>query len=64
MTSLTELSAVERNVGPPYDFPDDIALLGPGEVNKPRPWNDLTPEQKDFQATKMAIHAAMAKARQ
>jgi arylsulfatase A-like enzyme len=55
----TELSAVERNVGPPYDFPDDIALLGPGEVNKPIPWNDLTPEQKDFQAMKMAIHAAM-----
>jgi arylsulfatase len=54
-----ELSAVERNVGPPYDFPDDIAALGPGEVNKPLPWNDLTPEQRDFQSAKMAIHAAM-----
>jgi arylsulfatase len=28
-------------------------------VNRPIPWNDLTTEQRDFQATKMAIHAAM-----
>jgi arylsulfatase len=55
----TELSAVERNVGPPYDFPADIAKLGPGEVNRPLPWNELTSEQREFQSTKMAIHAAM-----
>lgn len=54
-----ELSAVERNVGPPYDFPDDLAQLGPNEVNRPLPWNELTPEQREFQSTKMAIHAAM-----
>lgn len=54
-----ELSAVEPNVGPPYDFPDDIAQLGPGEVNKPLPWNELTTQQQEFQSTKMAIHAAM-----
>ncbi|MDX1943800.1 MAG: arylsulfatase [Pirellulaceae bacterium] len=53
------LSEVEREVGPPYHFPDDLATLGPGEVNRPLPWNDLTPEQQRFQADKMAIHAAM-----
>ena len=54
-----ELSAVERNVGPPYDFPADLAQLGPGEVNRPLPWDELTPEQREFQSTKMSIHAAM-----
>jgi arylsulfatase len=33
--------------------------LGPGEVNRPLPWSELTEEQRRFQATKMAIHAAM-----
>lgn len=55
----TALSAVEREVGPPYDFPEAMETLGPGEVNRPLPWKDLSPEQQDFQATKMAIHAAM-----
>jgi arylsulfatase len=54
-----KLSPPEREVGPPYDFPDALEALGPGEVNKPLPWNDLTAEQKKFQATKMEIHAAM-----
>ncbi len=53
------LSPLEPEVGPPYDFPDDIALLGPGEINRPLPWKQLTEEQQRFQATKMAIHAAM-----
>ncbi len=53
------LSAVEREVGPPYPFPDAIKTLGPGEVNRPLPWDDLTKEQREFQATKMALHAAM-----
>ena len=53
------LSAVERNLGPPYAFPDAIKKLGPGEVNRPLAWGDLTPKQQDFQAMKMAIHAAM-----
>ncbi len=53
------LSEVERGVGPPYDFPDALRTLGPGEVNRPVPWGDLTTEQRAFQATKMAIHAAM-----
>jgi arylsulfatase len=55
----TTLSAVERDLGPPYAFPDAIKKLGPGEVNRPLPWDELTDEQRRFQATKMAIHAAM-----
>ncbi len=53
------LSAVEREVGPPYAFPDAIQTLGPGEVNRPLPWKELTAEQRQFQADKMAVHAAM-----
>jgi arylsulfatase len=53
------LPAMEREVGPPYHFPDDLLKLGPGEVNRPLPWLDLTTEQQEFQAMKMAIHAAM-----
>jgi len=55
----TTLSALEREVGPPYAFPDAIKKLGPGEINRPLPWGELTEEQRRFQATKMAIHAAM-----
>ena len=55
----TTLSAVERDVGPPYAFPAALEKLGPGEVNRPLPWDELTQEQRRFQATKMAIHAAM-----
>ncbi len=53
------LSALEPEIGPPYDFPDAIEQLGPGEINRPLPWDQLTDEQKKFQAGKMAIHAAM-----
>ena len=53
------LSEVERKLGPPYDFPDAIKQLGPGEVNRPLPWEDLTNVQRVFQSAKMAIHAAM-----
>ena len=55
----TTLSALERDVGPPYAFPDAMEKLGHGEVNRPLPWSELTEEQRRFQATKMAIHAAM-----
>jgi len=51
--------AIERDLGPPYAFPADIAKLGPGEVNRPLPWTELNDVQREFQATKMAIHAAM-----
>ena len=45
--------------GRPIAFPDALKKLGPGEVNRPLPWSELTDEQRRFQATKMAIHAAM-----
>ncbi len=53
------LSAVERDVGPPYHFENAIKALGPNEVNRPLPWQDLSAGQQRFQANKMAIHAAM-----
>ncbi|MCA9122243.1 MAG: arylsulfatase [Planctomycetaceae bacterium] len=53
------LSDVEIDVGPPYHFPEALEKLGSGEVNRPLPWQSLTEEQRRFQATKMAIHAAM-----
>lgn len=53
------LSPVERDVGPPYEFPEALQQLGPGEVNRPLPWSTLSQVQRDFQSTKMAIHAAM-----
>ncbi len=53
------LSALDEDSGPPYHFPDAFELLGPGEVNRPVPWAELSLEQQKFQATKMAIHAAM-----
>ncbi len=55
----TTLSALEPDLGPPYAFPDAMEKLGPGEINRPLPWESLTDEQRRFQATKMAIHAAM-----
>jgi arylsulfatase len=57
--STAELSALEPAIGPPYAFPEQIELLGPGEVNHAVAWESLTEEQQRFQATKMAIHAAM-----
>tara|TARA_R110002049_G_scaffold4601_5_gene32023 strand:+ start:40420 stop:42048 length:1629 start_codon:yes stop_codon:yes gene_type:complete len=53
------LSDVMPDVGPPYHFADAYESLGTGEVNRPIPWKELTDEQKEFQSTKMAIHAAM-----
>ena len=54
-----DLSAVEREVGPPYDFPEAIKKLGPGEVNRPLAWSELSEQQREFQSAKMAVHAAM-----
>ncbi len=56
------LPPLEREVGPPYHFPEALARLEPGEVNRPLPWTELTPDQRDFQAAKMAVHAAMIEA--
>ncbi len=53
------LAPIERDVGPPYAFPKAMKILGPNELNRPLPWTDLTPAQREFQANKMAVHAAM-----
>ncbi len=53
------LSAVERDLGPPWAYPEAIRKLGANEVNRPVAWGDLTEGQREFQAKKMAIHAAM-----
>ena len=54
-----KISEVEKDLGPPYHFAKAMKTLGAGEVNRPVKWDQLTDEQKKFQATKMAIHAAM-----
>ncbi len=54
-----DLPSLEREVGPPYDFPKAMAQFGPGETNRPVSWAELNATQREFQATKMAIHAAM-----
>jgi len=53
------LSAIEREVGPPYSFRAAIGKLGPNEVNLPLPWSGLNEGQRAFQGSKMAVHAAM-----
>lgn len=53
------LSPVERDLGPPYHFPEHLAILGPAEVNRPLDWSALSEAQQAFQATKMSLHAAM-----
>ena len=42
-----------------YLKPEYLEQLGPGESRHPVAWEDLTPAQQQFQAMKMAIHAAM-----
>lgn len=53
------LSPVERDLGPPYAFPDALRALGKNEVDRPLAWNTLDEGQRTFQAAKMAVHAAM-----
>src|SRR5262249_16021182 len=53
------LSDVEREVGPPNDFPEAIKALGPGEINRPLPWAELTSPQRTFQSAQMTLHGAM-----
>jgi arylsulfatase len=54
-----ELAPQEPGFSPRYFKPDVMDKLGPGEVRYAVPWSTLTAEQRRFQATKMAIHAAM-----
>lgn len=55
------LAPLEPGMRPLWNTPDAelLAKIGPGEVTRAAPWSSLTPEQKRFQRTKMAIHAAM-----
>ena len=65
---LREAGIVNCNLSPPepetiphWNFPAErlLADIGPGEAPRAAPWNELSGEQQTFQATKMAIHAAM-----
>lgn len=51
----------DPDILPEWNFtPDELARsIGSGEVPRAVPWESLTEEQRRFQATKMAIHAAM-----
>jgi len=55
------LSARDPMTIPNWNFTEEELKkqLGPGEAGRAVPWNDLSDVQKDFQAAKMAIHAAM-----
>lgn len=53
------LREMDSALTPRYFKPEFLEELGPGEVKHAVAWETLTSEQKRFQATKMAIHAAM-----
>lgn len=55
------LSDFDPAIIPPHNLPAEALAerIGPGEVPRAVPWDSLTDEQRRFQATKMAIHAAM-----
>jgi len=55
----TTLSDPEPQITAPSGKESDLEILGPGETRHAVPWESLTDEQKQFQATKQAIHAAM-----
>lgn len=56
-----ELSLREEGTKPRWNLEAAklIEAIGPGEVSNALAWDSLTDEQKEFQALKMAIHAAM-----
>ena len=56
-----EISAPEPMLAPSWNLSEQELQkrIGPGESGRAVPWNDLSPEQQEFQAQKMAIHAAM-----
>jgi arylsulfatase len=53
------LSAPEPGIRAPSGKPGVEKDVGPGEIAYALTWDSLTEEQRRFQATKMAIHAAM-----
>jgi len=56
-----DLSELDANTVPSWNFSAEKlhAAIGPGEAPRAVPWDELSDEQRTFQATKMAIHAAM-----
>ena len=50
---------IERGLGPPYAHAEAMKKLGPNELDLPIAWKELNQDQREFQACKMAIHAAM-----
>ncbi len=55
------LSALDPSGVAHWSFPEEElrSRIGPGEMGTVRPWSELNEKEKRFQATKMAIHAAM-----
>ncbi|HIQ20867.1 MAG TPA: arylsulfatase [Planctomycetes bacterium] len=55
------LSEREPETVPHWNFPPQRLLreIGPGEAPRAVAWAELSEQQQEFQATKMAIHAAM-----
>ncbi len=55
------LPPLEPNMWTRWNTPDAelMSVIGKGEVTRAVPWSTLSAEQKQFQRTKMAIHAAM-----
>lgn len=56
-----ELPALEPRTAPRWNLTEDELhqQIGPGEVGQAVPWASLTDGQKEYQAEKMAVHAAM-----
>ena len=56
-----DLSPLDRETVPSWNLAEEqlAQQIGPGEAGRAVPWSQLSPEQQRFQATKMAIHAAM-----
>lgn len=56
-----KLSPTDPAIIPGWNLPEEELQkrIGPGELGHAVPWNSLTGVQKEFQAAKMAVHAAM-----
>jgi arylsulfatase A-like enzyme len=56
-----DLAPLEAEVIPDWNLSADKLreMIGPGEEDRAVAWQDLTEDQQRFQATKMALHAAM-----
>ena len=53
------LPPLETGFVPRYFKTEWLEILGGGEIDAAKPWDSLTPAQQKFQASKMAVHAAM-----